>query len=188
MSVSPAATAGAVGESARTPSLPRRMACFVYEAMLLFGLSLVPGALGAFFFAQTGQQHPLQSPTALRVFALVLYGVYFVWLWSARGQTLAMQTWRIRLETNGGRPPTQARAFARYAACCCCWFGVPALAASWDALPPWPALGGFALWIALYSLSARLAPDRQFWHDLLCGTRLVDVRPADLPTLRPRPR
>ncbi len=65
---------------AATPSLARRMACFVYEATLLFGLALIPGALGAFFLAQTGQRHPLQSDTALRVYALVLYGVYFVWL------------------------------------------------------------------------------------------------------------
>ena len=182
------ATVGAADESGHTPSLARRMACFVYEAMLLFGLSLVPGALGAFFFAQTGQQHPLQSPTALRVFALVLFGVYFVWLWSARGQTLAMQTWRIRLVTIGTRSPTQARAFARYVACCCLWFGVPALVASWETLRPWPALGTFALWIVLYALSTLFAPARQFWHDLLCGTRLVDARAAAQPALRPRPR
>ena len=58
------------------------MACFVYEATLLFGVALIPGVLGAVFLAQTGQRHPLQSDTALRVYALVLYGVYFVWLWS----------------------------------------------------------------------------------------------------------
>lgn len=165
------------------------MACFVYEAMLLFGLALIPGALGAIFFAQTGQQHSLQSATALRGFALVLFGVYFVWLWSARGQTLAMQTWRIRVVTTDARSPTQARALGRYVACCCCWFGPPTIAASLATLSPWPALAGFALWIACYALSALAAPGRQFWHDLLCGTRLVDVRAVgDQAMLRPRPR
>ncbi len=189
MTASTAAAVGPTAQSEATPSLRRRMACFVYEAMLLFGLALIPGAIGAFFFAQTGQQHPLQSPTALRAFALVLFGVYFVWLWSARGQTLAMQTWRIRLVTEGLRSPTQARALARYVACCCCWFGPPALVASWEALRPWPALAGFAVWIVVYALSALLAPGRQFWHDLLCGTRLVEVRAADdQSSLRPRPR
>ena len=123
---SPAApAAGQAAQPAPAPSLARRMACFVYEGMLLFGLALIPGALGAIFFTQTGQQHPLQSATALRAFALVLFGVYFVWLWSARGQTLAMQTWRIRLVTADARPPTQRRALGRYVACCCCWFGPP---------------------------------------------------------------
>jgi uncharacterized RDD family membrane protein YckC len=189
MTAAPAATAGSAGASGPTPSLPRLMACFVYEGLLLFGLALVPGALGALFFAQTGQQHPLQSPTALRLFALVLFGVYFVWLWSARGQTLAMQTWRIRLQADGSRPPSQRRALARYVACCCCWFGPPALLASVEALRPWPALAGFAIWTATYALSALAAPKRQFWHDLLCGTRLVDVRASDdQASLRPRPR
>lgn len=178
MSASTAAAVGPAADAAPAPppSLTRRMACFVYEAMLLFGIALIPGALGAFFFAQTGQQHPLQSPAALRVYALVLFGVYFVWLWSARGQTLAMQTWRIRLVAEGSRPPTQARAFGRYLACCAGWFGPPTLIATWAGLRPWPALASFALWIALYALSAMLAPGRQFWHDLLCGTRLVDAR------------
>src|SRR5207237_182212 len=113
----PAAAAGAPGASGPTPPLWRRMACFVYEAMLLFGIALVPGALGAVFVAQTGQQHPLQSPTALRVFAWILFGLYFVWLWSARGQTLAMQTWRIRLvAATTGQSPTQLQALTRYVA------------------------------------------------------------------------
>jgi uncharacterized RDD family membrane protein YckC len=119
----------------------------------------------------------------------VLFGVYFVWLWSARGQTLAMQTWRIRVETADALPLTQARALGRYGACCFCWFGPPALAASIAALPPWPALAGFSGWIVVYALSALAAPQRQFWHDRLCGTRLVDTRASgDQATLRPRPR
>ena len=36
---------------------------------------------------------------------------------------------------------------------------------------------GFAALLA-YAALARLHPDRQFWHDAACGTRLVDWRPA----------
>ena len=169
------------------PSLARRMACFVYEATLLFGLALIPGALGAVFVAQTGQRHPLQSENALRLFALVIYGVYFVWLWSTRGQTLAMQTWRIRLVTAAGAPLTQARALTRYLACCAAWFGPATLLASALALPPWQSLAAVALWIVCYALSALAAPERQFWHDRLCRTRLVDV-PDGTRAVRPRPR
>jgi uncharacterized RDD family membrane protein YckC len=179
--------AGPLAAGSATPSLARRMACFVYEATLLFGLALIPGVLGAVFVAQTGQRHPLQSETALRLFALAIYGVYFVWLWSTRGQTLAMQTWRIRLLTAVGAPLTQARALARYLVCCAAWFGPATLLASALALPPWPSLAAVALWIVGYALSALAAPERQFWHDRLCRTRLVDV-PDGTRAVRPRPR
>ena len=85
-----------------TPSLKRRMASFVYEGLLLFGIGLIPGALGALFVALTGHQHPLQSDTALRLITLLIYAVYFSWFWSARGQTLPMQTWHIRVVTAKG--------------------------------------------------------------------------------------
>jgi len=164
----------------RTASLGRRMACFAYEATLLFGLALVPGALGAFFQAQTGQHHPLQSETALRVYALVLYGVYFVTLWSRRGQTLAMQTWRIRVVTTAGERLGQGRALARYVAACCAWFAPATIAAAALHWPPARSLAAVAAGIAGYALLSLLEPDRQFWHDRLCGTRLVDVGPADV--------
>ncbi len=166
------------------PSLLRRMTCFVYESMLLFGVALIPAVVGTLFFAQTGQHHPLQGETAVRAFALVVYGVYFVGFWSARGQTLAMQTWRIRVvDATGGRL-TQLRALARYIACCIGWFA-PATLIAWGLrLPPWPTLGAAALGIVVYALLALAAPGRQFWHDVACGTRLVEV-PGPV---RPRPR
>jgi uncharacterized RDD family membrane protein YckC len=160
----------------RTPSLVRRMACFVYEATLLFGIALIPGIIGAVFLAQTGQRHPLQSESVLRLFALVLYGVYFVWCWSTRGQTLAMQTWHIRVATANGDRLTQGRALARYAACCAVWFGPATLIASSTHLAPWPSLGAVAVGIVVYALLALAEPDHQFWHDRLCGTRLFDNR------------
>jgi len=158
---------------AATPSLARRMSCFVYEATLLFGLALIPGVLGAFFLAHTGQRHPLESDTALRLYALALYGVYFVWLWSRRGQTLAMQTWRIRLVTAGGALVSPGRALARYVACCCAWFGPATVLASALHWPPARSLGAVGVGIAGWALLALLEPGRQFWHDRLCGTRLV---------------
>ncbi|MGZ8260482.1 MAG: RDD family protein, partial [Caldimonas sp.] len=149
------ATAGAAPASpalpSAAPSLARRMASFAYEAMLLFGLALVPGVLGAFFFAQTGQRHPLQSDTALRIYALVLYGVYFVWTWSKRGQTLAMQTWRIRLVTEQGAPLSQGRALARYAACCIARFAPPMALAAALQWRPAASLAAAGAWIPVYA-------------------------------------
>jgi uncharacterized RDD family membrane protein YckC len=169
-----------------TPSLPRRMACFTYEATLLFGLGLIPGAVGALFVSRSGS--PWQSETALRVFALLVYGLYFVWLWSKRGQTLAMQTWRIRVVTLAGVPPSKVRALARFVACCVFWFLPATIAARLLQLPPWPSLGVAAAGVVVYALLALAEPNRQFWHDRLCGTRLIDVGREPAAGVTPRPR
>ena len=173
----PEASVGpADGAPPRTPSLVRRMACFVYESMLLFGIGLIPGVVGAIFVAQTGQRHPLQGELTLQLFALMLYGIYFVWFWSARGQTLAMQTWNIRVETTSAEPLSQSRALARYALACLAWFAPATLAAAALHLAPWPTLDLVGAGIGVYALTALLERDRQFWHDRACGTRLVDMR------------
>ena len=175
------ATAAPAAAISNTPSLLRRMACFVYEAMLLFGVTLIPAVLGTLFFAQTGQRHPLQSETVLRAFALIVYGIYFVGCWSAGGQTLAMQTWRIRVVAAAGGKLSQARALARYAACCVGWFAPAALLSAAAQLRPWPTLAGFVIGIVVYALLALVAPGRQFWHDVVCATRLVDARGEPAP-------
>jgi len=38
--------------------------------------------------------------------------------------------------------------------------------------------------VILYGLLARLHPDRQYLHDAVCGTRLVDVRHERGPSTR----
>ena len=185
MTTDAADAGGSSGVVAATPSLARRMACFCYEAMLLFGIALIPGVLGAVLVARTGPQGALQSETALRVFALVLYGVYFVGFWSTRGQTLAMQTWRIRVVGAAGERVSKGRALGRYVACCVAWLGAPTAVASAFAWPPRTTLIALGAWLAIYPLLALLAPARQFWHDRLCGTRLVMAEPR---AVRPRPR
>ena len=158
------------------PSLTRRMASFVYEGLLLFGIGLIPGAIGALFVALTGHQHPLQSDTALRVITLAIYAVYFTWFWSVRGQTLPMQTWHIKVVTAHGGPLSQPRALLRFVAACA-WFAPGALIASLNHWTRWQGLGAIAVGVVAYALLALLHPQRQFWHDALCGTRLVNVRP-----------
>jgi len=167
---------GSGADALMAPSLKRRMASFVYEGLLLFGIGLFPGALGALFVALTGHQHPLQSDTALRVITLTIYAVYFSWFWSRRGQTLPMQTWHIRLVTAQGGPLTQARALLRFGAACA-WFAPAALIAALNHWTRWQALGAIAVGVIAYAMLARLHPQRQFWHDALCGTRLIDARP-----------
>ena len=160
---------------ATAPSLMRRMASFVYEGLLLFGIGLIPGALGALFVALTGHQHPLQSDTSLRVITFVIYAVYFSWFWSARGQTLPMQTWHIRVVTADGAPLSQGRALLRFIAACG-WFAPATLIAELNHWTRWQGLGAIGVGVVAYALLALVQPQRQFLHDVLCGTRLIDDR------------
>ena len=152
------------------PSLRRRMACWLYESLLLFGVvfvgGIVLGAAGVLFGT------PL-SPRTLQAMLFVVLGMYFAWFWS-KGQTLAMKTWHIQVVDTYGRPLTRIRALARYA-----------LAWLW-LLPPLAMVAPFHLpiaevavltfgWVAVWALLSRFHPQRQFFHDVLAGTRLIDT-------------
>jgi len=148
------------------------MAAMAYEGLVLFGVTMIAGYLYSFL---SQQRHALQGRHGLQAFLFVVLGLYFVWFWSHGGQTVAMKAWQVRLVDPQGRPVSQARALLRYLASWL-WF-LPALAivyvAQWhDAA----ALGGtLGLWVLIYAASTRLQRDRQFWHDVLCRTRLVRV-------------
>lgn len=163
-------TAGALA----TPGLARRLACFVYEGVLLFGVVMVAGLL---YGIVTQQRHALVGAIGLRIFLFGVLGAYFVWFWSRGGQTLAMQTWRIRLVTRAGGPVSWLRALARYLLAWL-WF-LPALLALGAAglKGSLPAFAAIVAGVLAYAALVRLHPDRQYWHDAVCGTRLVDALP-----------
>lgn len=170
------ATATATALAPATPSLARRMASFVYEGLLLFGIGLIPGAIGALFVSLTGHQHPMQSDAALRLITLALYAIYFTWFWSARGQTLPMRTWHLQVVTNTGRRLTQARALARFAASCA-WFAPAALLAALNGWTRWQGIVAAVVGVVGYALLTLLHPRHQFWHDALCGTQIISATP-----------
>lgn len=156
-----------------TPGVARRMAAFVYEGVLLFGVVFVAGFLYA---TLTRQDHALRGQTGLQVFIFVVLAVYFVTFWSRGGQTLAMRAWHVRLVTARGAAVTPLRALARYLLAWL-WFA-PALTAAYAA-GLHSAAQVFALMfvgVLAYALLAFLHPQRQFLHDLVCGTRLVTWR------------
>jgi uncharacterized RDD family membrane protein YckC len=160
--------------TAAAPGLTRRLACFVYEGVLLFGVVMIAGYL---YSSLTQQRDARVGQFGLQAFLFVVLGIYFVWFWSRGGQTVAMKAWHIKVETHDGKPLTQPRALGRYLASWL-WF-VPALATAHFAGVQ-TAAGIFAVMgagIAAYALLSCLHPDRQFMHDVLCGTRLVTWRP-----------
>jgi uncharacterized RDD family membrane protein YckC len=148
------------------------MACWMYEGMLMFGVVFISGYL---FGTLSQTRNAMDNRNALQAFLFVIFGIYFVWFW-AKGQTLAMKTWNIRVVGTDGMPISQARALARY---CLSWL--------WF-LPPLVAIAPFHLtgpesavivlgWVAVWAVSSRLHPHKQFWHDALAGTRLVISKP-----------
>lgn len=153
---------------AMAPPLRRRMACWLYEGMLLFGVVFIAGYL---FSTLTQTRHALHNRHALQAFLFVVFGIYFVWFW-ARGHTLAMKTWHIRVVDRQGRLISQKRALLRYVLSWL-WF-LPPLAV----IAPFHLTGGETAvltlgWVAVWALLSRFHPQRQFWHDALAGTRLV---------------
>lgn len=160
--------------AAATPGIARRLASFLYEGVLLFGVVMAAGLL---YSPLTGQRHALQGTVGLQLFLFLVIGVYFVTFWSRSGQTVAMKTWRIRLVARDGGPVSQPRALARYLLSWL-WFA-PALAtiklAHFTSAGPIATLLVFG--IAAYAALAWLRPDRQYWHDAVCGTRLIDWSP-----------
>jgi uncharacterized RDD family membrane protein YckC len=170
------------------PGLWRRLASLLYEGLLLFGIGLISGVIGAALFAVTKQQHF----RALLAINFLVYAVYFTWQWSVRGQTLAMTSWSIRVVTSEGDPLSRARALARFGMACL-WVA-PAWALSmWNGWHGWQALGATAVGICAYAALAAIMPGRQFLHDMACGTRLITWRPqrpggqAEAPRQNPAP-
>jgi uncharacterized RDD family membrane protein YckC len=84
-----------------------------------------------------------------------------------------MKTWHIRVIRADGAPLGKWRALARFLVAWL-WF-LPALVALWLARPASAAamLTVLATGVVTYALTSRLHPERQFWHDAVCGTRLV---------------
>lgn len=169
------------GPDSATPALKRRMACWLYEGMLLFGVMVSSGLV--YFVAAywlTGLapgdmnvHPPLKS--GLQASSFLVLGLYFIWMWR-RGQTLAMKTWRIQIVDVKGHKISRKTAFKRYVASWL-WF-IPPLAVS-------SALGLSVIeltvltlgWVAIWGVLSRFHPQGQFWHDAFAGTRLINAAP-----------
>ncbi len=130
------------------PGVFRRLACMLYESLLLLGVLALTFMLPHLLL---GMIFGISLPGWLLLTHVVLVlGAYFVWYWSHGGQTLAMQTWKLQLSTSDGNAPKLDRLLVRY-------------------VLAWPSL----LWFGVGLLWAFFDRDRQFLHDRLAGTRLI---------------
>jgi uncharacterized RDD family membrane protein YckC len=152
------------------------MACWTYEGLLMFGVVF----LATYLFSSLSQtRNAMDNRNALQAFLFIIFGIYFVWFW-AKGQTLAMKTWDIRVVDTHGKPITQTRALARYALSWL-WF-LPPVVCYW--LFNLPVKEGVVLvfgWVAVWAVLARFHPRKQFWHDALAGTQLISWKAPESP-------
>jgi len=157
------------------PSLRRRMACWLYEGLLLFGVLFISGYL---FSTLSQSRHALDNRHGLQAFLFLIVGIYFTWF-GHKGQTLAMKTWHIRVVDSQGESISQQRALLRYVLSWI-WF-IPPLAILAPFELTGSEIGVLSLgWVAIWAVLSRFHPQQQFWHDAVAGTYLINT-PLEAP-------
>ncbi|WP_341678490.1 RDD family protein [Niveibacterium sp. SC-1] len=138
--------------TAEPAGIRRRLASLLYESLLLLG---VLGFTYILPLVGIGLAFGVTPPGAvLWLYLALVLGIYFIGLWRRNGQTLAMQTWEIKVvDALDGRIPSPRQCLLRY-------------------LLAWPSLCffGAGLFWALFDR------DRQFLHDRFAGTCVVFLR------------
>ena len=153
------------------PALRRRLATMVYEGVILFGVVFLAGYL---FSTLTQQRNGLTHHNLLMSWIGVVLAAYFVWFWTHGGQTLPMKTWRLKVVDAHGQPVKPGRALARYALAWL-WFLPPLALHPLVGLAVPQTLIVAAIWFVLWAATGRCGASRQFLHDRLAGTRIVEL-------------
>ncbi len=168
----PLATSTLPADSSGTaPTVRRRLAALLYEAVILFGVVFIAGYL---FSTLTQQRNGLTHHNLLAAWIGLVVGLYFVWFWTHSGQTLPMKTWRLRVVAADGAPLSTGRAIARYVLAWL-WFLPPLALHPLLGLTVPQTLLIAAIWFVLWTATGRFDPQRQFLHDRLAGTRVISV-------------
>jgi len=130
-------------------TLLKRFAASLYEMLLLIAVWMLCAWLFILLF---GNADSILKRTSLQIFLWLVAGVYFVWCWHKSGQTLATQTWKIKLINEQEKTLSIKEAIQRYilASASLLIFGL-----------------GF-----LWSL---IDKDQLFLHDRLLKTRLIKL-------------
>jgi uncharacterized RDD family membrane protein YckC len=155
------------------PSLKRRMACWLYEGILLFAVTFMAGYL---FSTLSQTRYALDNRHGLQAFVFLVLAIYFTWFWH-KGQTLAMKTWRIRVVDSHGNSLSQKQAFARFLFSWV-WLLPPLCIAGLFSYSGLDSLLILMAWVAVWALLTRFQAQGHFWHDIWAGTRLICFDPV----------
>lgn len=134
------------------PGLLKLGACFIYDTLVVIAISFFCGWL--FLWLVGDATHGIKR-YALQLFLWLSVGVYFVWCWCKSGQTLAMQTWNLKLVDQDLELLSIKTAVTRYVLACVSLmlFGL-----------------GF-LWVIVDR-------DRLFLHDRLLKSKIISQSPT----------
>jgi len=135
----------------QSPSLLRRLTAMIYDLLLVVALIAVVNGLALVIVVQAtdGAQQVLNAHLAQLLTTLSIM-FFFSIFWVKTGQTLGMQTWRIKLVDLQGHPPTVGKSILR-------------------------CLGAFlsAACLGLGYLWCLVDRNHRYWHDYLSGTELI---------------
>ena len=132
-----------------TPGFWRRILCMIYEFLLLIAVLFIAGFIFHLIYNDTDS--PYFRPI-FQLYMLSVAGVYLIWFWTHGGQTLAMQTWKIRVVNASGEGISIWQAIARY------FFAVTSIS----------FFGCGIIW-ALFDREG------QFLYDRIVGTKIINV-------------
>jgi len=138
-----------IPEPRRVPGIARRLASGLYDLLLVVALVLVATFP---FLAIFGDSTHGWRRSLLQLWVLLVAASYFIGFWLRGGQTLPMKTWRIRLVRVDGTRLGILHGINRFA------FAV---------------LGTLAAGIGF--LWAFWDRDRQFLHDRIAGTAIIEA-------------
>lgn len=157
-----------------TPGFWRRIVCLIYEFLLLLAVLFIASFIFHLIFSDT--QAAYFKPL-FQFYLLVIMGCYFIWFWTHGGQTLAMQTWKMRLVAADGSGLTKKQAITRYLFTL---IGILFFVII-DQLIPFKFITYYQLiFISIFLfgsgfLWAVFDRDHQFLHDRLAGTRIIQM-------------
>jgi uncharacterized RDD family membrane protein YckC len=93
------------------PSLLKLFACLVYELLTIIALCIV---FAGVFYGVFGDATEGIKRLSQQMFLWTILGAYYVWCWTKTGQTLAMQSWHLKVVSQHNALLSKRMALMRY--------------------------------------------------------------------------
>lgn len=103
-------------QASQAPSLFKLGACFLYESLVVLAIAFICTLP---FLMLVGEATHGFKRYCLQLYLWLCIGAYFVWCWHKKGQTLAMQTWQLKLIGQEGDLLSIRLAILRYLLATC---------------------------------------------------------------------
>ena len=78
----------------------RRLMSMLYESLMLIAVLFIASFIFHLIFRDTSS---ILFRPAFQLYLLLIAGIYFIWFWTHGGQTLPMQTWKLRVISSDGQ-------------------------------------------------------------------------------------